>query len=78
MNIIVIGAGAFGTAIANELSVNTENNAVLFSRNKEKVDEINSHNTNKSCFPNKHLTKHLTATFDKKDNRYNRLQYRHT
>jgi len=67
MNIIVIGAGAFGTAIANELSVNTENNAVLFSRNKEKVDEINSHNTNKSCFPNKHLTKHLTATFDKKE-----------
>ena len=67
MNIIVLGAGAFGTAIANELSVNTENNAVLFSRNKEKVDEINSHNTNKSCFPNKHLTKHLTATFDKKE-----------
>jgi len=24
MNIIVLGAGAFGTAIANELSVNTE------------------------------------------------------
>ena len=40
MNIIVLGAGAFGTAIANELSVNTENNAVLFSRNKEKVEEI--------------------------------------
>ena len=65
MNIIVLGAGAFGTAIANELSVNTENNAVLFSRNKEKVNEINSHNTNKSCFPNKQLTKHLRATFDK-------------
>ena len=67
MNIIVLGAGAFGTAIANELSVNTENNIVLFSRNKEKVNEINSWNTNKSCFPNKHLTKHLTATFDKNE-----------
>ena len=67
MNVIVLGAGTFGTAIANELSVNTENNVVLFSRNKEKVDEINSYNTNKSCFPNKHLTKHLTATFDKKE-----------
>ena len=65
MNIIVLGAGAFGTAIANELSVNTENNVVLFSRNKEKVDEINSYNTNKSCFPNKHLTKHLKAGSDK-------------
>jgi len=65
MNIIVLGAGTFGTAIANELSVNTENNVVLFSRNKEKVDEINSYNTNKSCFPNKHLTKHLKASTDK-------------
>jgi glycerol-3-phosphate dehydrogenase len=65
MNIIVLGAGNFGTAIANELSVNTENNVVLFSRNKEKVDEINSYNTNKSCFPNKHLTKHLKAGSDK-------------
>ena len=65
MNILVLGAGTFGTAIANALSVNIENNVVLFSRNKEKVDEINSYNTNKSCFPNKHLTKHLTATFDK-------------
>lgn len=65
MNIIVLGAGTFGTAIANELSVNTENNVVLFSRNKEKVDEINSYNTNKSCFPNKHLTKQLKACSDK-------------
>ena len=57
MNIIVLGAGTFGTAIANELSVNTENNVVLFSRNQQKVDEINTYHTNKSCFPNKHLTK---------------------
>ena len=64
MNILVLGAGAFGTAIANELSVNTENNVVLFSRNKEKVDEINNFHTNKSCFPNKHLTKFLSATSD--------------
>jgi len=67
MNIIVLGAGTFGTAIANELSVNTENNVVLFSGNQEKVDEINNNHTNKVCFPNKHLTKHLTATFDKKE-----------
>ena len=67
MNILVLGAGTFGTAIANELSVNTENKVVLFSRNQLKVDEINSCNTNKSCFPNKHLTKFLSATTDKNE-----------
>ena len=67
MNILVLGAGTFGTAIANELSVNTENNVVLFSRNKDKVEEINNYNTNKSCFPNKHLTKFLSATSDKNE-----------
>jgi len=65
MNILVLGAGTFGTAIANELSVNTENKVTLFSRNQEKVEEINQFHTNKSCFPNKHLTKHLKASSDK-------------
>ena len=67
MNILVLGGGTFGTAIANELSVNTENNVVLFSRNQQKVDEINTYHTNKSCFPNKHLTKFLSATSDKNE-----------
>ena len=67
MNILVLGGGAFGTAIANELSVNIENNVVLFSRSQKKVDEINFHHTNKSCFPNKHLTKSLSATSDKNE-----------
>ena len=67
MNILVLGGGTFGTAIANELSVNTENNVVLFSRSKKKVDEINNYHTNKSCFPNKHLTKFLSATSDKQE-----------
>lgn len=67
MNILVLGAGTFGTAIANELSVNTENNVVLFSRSQQKVDEINNYHTNKSCFPNKHLTKFLSATSDKNE-----------
>ena len=65
MNILVLGGGTFGTAIANELSVKTTNSVVLFSSNQVKVDEINSCNTNKSCFPNKHLTKFLSATSDK-------------
>ena len=67
MNIIILGAGAFGTAIGNSLAVNINNNVVIFSTNKQKVDEINTDNTNKSCFPNKQLTKRLTATTNKKD-----------
>ena len=51
MNIIVLGAGTFGTAIANELSVNTQNKVILFSRNDNKVHEINDFHTNKKCFP---------------------------
>ena len=62
MNILVLGAGTFGTAIANELSVNTSNKVLLYSRNQKKVDEINFQNTNKSCFPNKQLNKNLQAT----------------
>ena len=67
MNILVLGAGTFGTAIANELSVNKENNVILFSRNHDKVDEISTLHTNKSCFPNKHLTQFLSATSDKNE-----------
>ena len=63
MNILVLGAGTFGTAIANELSVNTDNKVTLFSRNQEKVEEINQFQTNKSCFPNKHLTKSFKSKF---------------
>ena len=65
MNILVLGAGTFGTAIANELSVNKDNSVLLFSRDQDKVNEINTLHTNRSCFPNKHLTKSLSATADK-------------
>ena len=41
MNILVLGAGTFGTAIANELSVNPNNKVILFSSNQTKVKEIN-------------------------------------
>ena len=64
MNIIVLGAGTFGTAIANELSVNRANTVFLYSNSEEKVLEINSQHTNRSFFPNKQLTKQLKATSD--------------
>ena len=65
MKIIVLGAGSFGTAIANELSLNPKNKVILFSSNKSKVKEINSFHTNTSCFPNKILSKELKASFDR-------------
>ena len=65
MNIIVLGAGSFGTAIANELSMNKRNKVILFSRSRKKVYEINSLHTNESCFSNKHLNENLEATADK-------------
>ena len=66
MNIIVLGAGIFGTAIANELAVNSKNKVQLYCRRSEQVDEINLYNTNKKYFPNKHLSKNLKATSDSK------------
>ena len=66
MNIIVLGAGIFGTAIANELAVNKKNSVILFCRRKEQADEINSKKTNKSYFPNKYLSDNLKATIDPK------------
>ena len=66
MNIIVLGAGIFGTAIANELAVNSKNKVLLYCRRSEQVDEINLYNTNKKYFPNKHLSKNLKATSDSK------------
>ena len=70
MNIIVFGAGTFGTAIAKALSSNNKNNVLLFSENQSKVNEINSFNTNKSCFPNKHLPISVRATNNNDDLRY--------
>tara|TARA_Y100000589_G_scaffold330705_1_gene381195 strand:+ start:442 stop:1407 length:966 start_codon:yes stop_codon:yes gene_type:complete len=67
MNILVLGAGTFGTAIAHQLARNNNNNVYLFSRNKSKVDEINTSHTNISCFPNKKIGLKLKATNNKKD-----------
>ena len=64
MNILVLGAGTFGTAIANEFAINVNNRVILFSRNQDKVDEINRLHTNKSSFPNKYLSKQLISSAD--------------
>ena len=43
MNIGVIGAGEFGVAIANQLSLNQKNKVIVLSRCSKKVNSINSY-----------------------------------
>ena len=67
MNVFIIGSGTFGTAIANELARNKNNKVVIFSRSKEKKDEINHFHTNKKYFPDKILNDSLVSTNEYSD-----------
>ena len=67
MKIFIIGSGTFGTAIANELARNVENEVLIFSRSKEKKDEINNQHTNKKYFPNNILNESLVCSNDFSD-----------
>ena len=49
MKVFVVGAGSWGTALANVLADNG-NQVVIYGRNKDVVDEINSNHTNKKYF----------------------------
>ncbi len=64
MNIGVIGAGKFGIAIANQLSLNKKNKVIVLSRSSKKVNSINSHQ--KVDFYTNNLSKNLKATNDLK------------
>lgn len=60
MKIAVIGAGAFGTALANVIK--NDHEIVLYSRNKELADSINATRRNGSIFPHKLLSKKIKCT----------------
>ena len=64
MKIFIIGSGTFGTAIANELSRDIDNEVVIFSRSKETKDEINNLHTNKKYFPDNILNDSLVCSND--------------
>ncbi|MEO6819302.1 MAG: glycerol-3-phosphate cytidylyltransferase [Ginsengibacter sp.] len=64
MNIIVLGGGSFGTAIAHQLSFNINNNVTILLRNQKTMDEINELNTNSAYFLNRILNKSIHATTD--------------
>ena len=60
--IYVIGAGSFGTAIANQLAFSAENDVHLICRSGQQQVEINENHTNLKYFPNKVLHESLKAS----------------
>jgi glycerol-3-phosphate dehydrogenase (NAD(P)+) len=62
-NIVVIGAGSFGTAVANALTLNSRNNVTIITRTRKQAEEINENHTNSQYFPNRKLH-HFCATID--------------
>lgn len=62
MNIVIIGGGSFGTALANQFSYNENNSITIYLRNKEVEKEINNYNTNSRFFPNRKLNDKIKAS----------------
>jgi len=65
MKISIIGAGSFGTALAQVLSKNNE--VLLIARDMEIVESINKKNINHKYFPNIILNKEITVFQSYKD-----------
>ena len=57
----VVGAGAWGTALAQVLA-SDGSNVVLWAREPELVDEINAHRTNSLFLPSAKLASSIAAT----------------
>lgn len=60
MKTAILGAGTFGTALAN--ATNPELNVVVYTIEPDVVGDINTHRKNTKYFPNKKLPKHIKAT----------------
>ena len=61
-NILVLGAGAWGTAVANLIAKNTNRNVYLWSNEKKVADEINSLSINKKYLPKKKISHNIIAS----------------
>ena len=60
--ILVLGAGAWGTALANLLAENTKNKVYLWSFEKEVADTVNSKLINEKYLPSKKISKNVIAS----------------
>lgn len=63
MNVAIVGAGGWGTALACILA-SKNNSALLWAHNPIVVDEINTHHTNAAYLPGVHIPKTIVATHD--------------
>ena len=60
MKTVVLGAGTFGTALANAIDPKSE--VVIYTIESDVVEDINNNRKNSKYFPNKKLPKHIKAT----------------
>ncbi|MCL2417313.1 MAG: hypothetical protein FWD02_05205 [Bacteroidales bacterium] len=60
MKTAILGAGTFGTALAN--AINPESDVTIYTIESDVVDDINKHRKNSKYFPNKTLPRHIKAT----------------
>ncbi len=65
MNIVIAGAGSFGTALGNILAIKEGLSLYLLARRREAADAINSQHINERYFPNFRLNEKLAATTDR-------------
>lgn len=61
MNISILGAGSFGTAMANHLA-NLGNNVLIWTIDKDQAESINDIGRNPFCFENTNLPDSVKAT----------------
>ena len=60
MKTAILGAGTFGTALAN--AINPESDVMVYTIETDVVEDINKNRKNSKYFPNKKLSKHIKAT----------------
>lgn len=64
MKILVLGAGSFGTAIAQQLAVNPENEIEIFFREAAAANIFNTHKINEKYFPNYRINQAVSAVYN--------------
>lgn len=63
-NYAVVGAGAWGTALANMLAKTNNGKIIIWAKETEVVDQINNENKNNLFLPSVNLEKNIEATND--------------
>ena len=61
MKVLILGAGAYGTALAERLSWGGENEVVLYSVEQDVVQDINRNHANEKYFPGRRISDSIVA-----------------